>query len=187
VDRKQFLKTVCSVGLCGCAARLVEPPGVAAAGQAEVPDQRLAFARYQVANLVRFMAAGQAAPACVEALEQTGRECAKLGGLGARFKGDPQGYFATARKAWGTEFQWDKARGVVTVTVQEGPCGCALVDPKRTPSFWCSCSVGYQKESFSAIFGHPVDATLKESKLAGGKHCVFEVQVGREKVTDVGR
>lgn len=177
MERKTFLGTLCGLGVCGCVASLLEPPEARAADQAEVPDQRLAFARYQVAHLVRFMAAGPAVPACTEALERTGRECAKLGGLGAKFKGDPEGYFATARKAWGTEFQWDKAKGIVTVSVAEGPCGCPLVDARRTPSFWCHCSAGYQEESFSAIFGRPAHASLKESKLAGGRRCVFEVRL----------
>lgn len=178
MDRKVFLKTVCGLGVCGCVASLARPPQAPAAEPAEVTDRRLAFARYQVANLVRFMAAGAAVPACTEALERTGRECAKLGALGAKFKGDPEGYFAAAHEAWGTDFQWDKAKGIVTVAVAEGPCGCPLVDAKRTPPFWCNCSVGYQEESFAALFGHPVQATLKESKLAGGKRCVFEVRVG---------
>ncbi len=99
-------------------------------------------------------------------------------GLAAKFKGDPEGYFAASRKAWGTDFQWDKAKGTVTVAVAEGPCGCPLVDGKRTPAFWCNCSVGYRKESFSAVFGRPVEASLKESKLAGARRCVFEVTVG---------
>ena len=98
--------------------------------------------------MVGFMAAGTTAPACAEILEKTGRECAKLGGLAARFKGDPDGYFAAARKAWGTDFQWNKEKGIVTVAVAEGECSCPLVDSKRTPAFWCNCSVGYQKESF---------------------------------------
>jgi hypothetical protein len=177
VDRKAFLKTVCGLGMCGCVARLIDPPEALAAGAAEVPDQRLAFARYQVAKMVGFMAAGPTAPACADILEKTGRECARLGGLGARFKGDPDGYFAAASKAWGTDFQWNKEKGTVTVAVAEGECSCPLVDSKRTPAFFCSCSVGYQKESFGAVFGRPVQASLVESKLAGSKRCVFEITV----------
>jgi hypothetical protein len=178
VDRKTFLKTVCGLGACGCVARVFDGPDALAAGQTNAPDQRLAFARYQVAHLVRLMAAGPAAPACTEMLEKTGGECAKLGGLAARFRGNPDGYFTASRTAWGTDFQWDKASGVVTVTVPEGPCGCPLVDAKRTPAFFCSCSVGYQKEAFSTVFGRPVEASLKASKLSGSPRCVFEVRVG---------
>jgi hypothetical protein len=175
VDRKEFLKSVCSLGVCGCVAGLLDPREVLAATQADAPDQRLAFARYQVAKMAGFMAAGATAPACAEILQKTGRECAKLGQLGAKFKGDPEGYMATARKAWGTDFSWDKEKGVITVAVPEGECNCPLVDNKRTPAFFCNCSVGYQKESFEAVFGRPVQALLKESKLGGSKRCVFEV------------
>ena len=166
MDRKTFLKTVCGLGACSCLARVAAPAEAMAAGLAEpasneaarvaageaagdgasgagqTTDARLAFARYQFAKLVGVMAAGSAVRACVEILEKTGRECAKAGGLAARFVGNPEGYFATARAAWGTEFQWDKPSGLVTVAVAEGPCGCPLVDTTRTPAFWCNCSAG---------------------------------------------
>jgi hypothetical protein len=179
VDRKEFLKSVCGLGACGCALNLLGAPGPAAAAEAPakapVEDQRLAFARYQLAKMLGFMATGTSAEACAGILEKTGRECAKLGQLPVQFKGDPEGYFAVARKNWGTDFTWDKQKGVVTVAVAEGDCGCPLVDKKRTPAIWCNCSVGYQKEAFEAIFGRPVTARLMESKLSGGKRCVFEV------------
>jgi hypothetical protein len=175
VNRKEFLKSACGLGVCGCVLSVLDPSEVLAATTAQAPDQRLAFARYQVAKMVGFMAGGSTAPACAEILEKTGRECAKLGGLSAKFKGNPEEYFATAKKDWGTEFSWDKEKGIVTVAVAEGECGCPLVDSKRTLPFFCNCSVGYQKESFENVFGRPVKATLKESKLGGSKRCVFEV------------
>ncbi len=177
MNRKEFLKNACGLGVCGCVLGVLDLPEALAAAPAPVQDQRLAFARYQVAKMVGFMAADPAAPACARIIENTGRECAKLGGLSARFKGDPEGYFATAGKNWGTEFSWDKEKSVITVTVAEGECSCPLVDSKRTLPFFCNCSVGYQKESFETIFGRPVRASLKESKLGGSKRCVFEVMV----------
>ncbi len=189
MDRKEFLKSACGIGVCGCALNMLgaasllhaaEPAAKPAAGPPAAPapeDRRLAFARYQMAKLLGFMAADASAGTCAGILEKTGRECAKIGQLGATFKGDPERYFATAKKAWGTEFAWDKEKGVVTVAVAEGDCGCPLVDKKRTPAVWCNCSVGYQKESFEAIFGRPVQVSLKESKLGGAKRCVFEVRL----------
>lgn len=177
MDRKEFLKSACTLGVCGCALNLLGAANPLCAAETPTEDRRLAFARYQLAKLLGFMAAGAPAEACTGIIEKTGRECAKLGQLGAQFKGDPERYFAAAKKAWGTDFSWDKQKGVVTVAVAEGECGCPLVDMKRTPAVWCNCSVGYQKETFEAIFGHPVKATLKESKLSGAKRCVFEVTV----------
>ncbi len=178
MDRHEFLKTVCGLGACECALSLF---GRAESLQASpidaAADQRLAFARYQVAKMVGFMAADPAAQACTGILEKTGRECAKLGQLSPRFKGNPDAYFAAARKNWGTDFRWDKENGVITVAVAEGECTCPLVDSRRTPAFFCSCSVGYQKEAFETIFGKPVQAILKESKLSGSKRCLFEVRL----------
>jgi len=175
MDRKRFLKSVCGLGVCGCALNLLSTPSPLHAAETPTEDQRLLFARYQLAKLLGFMATDAPAEACAGILEKSGRECAKLGQLGVKFKGDPEGYFASAKKMWGTDFTWDKQKGVVTVAVAEGDCGCPLVDKKRTPAVWCNCSVGYQKESFEAIFGRPVRASLKESKLGGAKRCVFEV------------
>jgi hypothetical protein len=175
MDRKDFLRNICGLGACGCALSVIGVPDPLGAAETPTEDPRLAFARHQVATLLGFMAAGTPAEDCAGILENTGRECARLGQLQVRFKGDPEGYFAAARKSWGTDFAWDKQQGVVTVTVAEGDCGCPLVDRQRTPPVWCNCSVGYQKEAFETIFGRPVHACLKESKLSGSKRCVFEV------------
>ena len=175
MDRKEFLKNACGLGVCGCALHFLGASGALGAQEAGAPDPKLAFARYQVAKMVGFMAADAAREACVGIIEKTGRECARLSQLGAQFKGNPAGYLAAIKKAWGTDSSWDKGNGVITVSVPEGECGCPLVDSRRTPAFWCNCSVGYQKESFETVLGKPVRVTLKESKLAGSRRCVFEV------------
>ena len=175
MDRKEFLKGVCGLGVCGCALKFLDGTNPLYAAETSTEDQRLAFAQYQLAKMLGFMATDASAGACVGILEKTGRECAKLGQLGVKFKGNPEGYFDAAKKMWGTDFTWDKQKGVVTVAVAEGDCGCPLVDKKRTPAVWCNCSIGYQKESFEAIFSRPVQAVLKASKLSGAKRCVFEV------------
>jgi len=184
MNRKEFLKH-CGLGICGCAVGALGPREARAAstadpGRAAPPapsDQRLPFARHQLAKLVGFMAASPGAASCAQLIGKTGRECARLGGLGKGFPGNPAGYFAEARKAYGTEFRWDREMGVVTVTVPEGECGCPLVDARRMPAFWCNCSVGYQEEVFEAVFERPVEVSLKASKLMGSKTCVFEVRV----------
>jgi predicted hydrocarbon binding protein len=182
MNRKEFLKAACGLAACGC-ARAARPALAATEAEAkpavppEPPDQRLAFARYQVAKLAGFLAEAPAAAGCAELVRRTGRECARLGQLGATFRGRPEAYFAEAQKAYGTEFRWDKEKGTISVAVPGGPCGCPLVDARRTPAFWCQCSVGYQQETFEALFGKPVEVALRESKLGGSKRCVFEVKV----------
>jgi hypothetical protein len=189
VDRKTFLKTVCGAGVCGCIAHMVVGKASAEAAPAAVsstsapadpPDQRLALVRHQVAKLATAMSAAPASAGCAGMLMETGRECARLSGVLTQFKGNPEAYFAEAKKAWGTEFEWDKQKGVITVTGNESPCGCPLVDVKKTPAFFCNCSLGYQHAVFEAILGKPVRATLMSSKLAGAKRCVTEIHVTPE-------
>ncbi|MFN7959380.1 MAG: hypothetical protein U0P46_13790 [Holophagaceae bacterium] len=176
MDRKQFLTLACGLGACGCATKLAAGTrALEASGPPPADDPRLRFARHQVATLVGFLGSDLPVETCAGVIEKAGRECAKLGQLHARFKNDPEGYFAAGKKHWGTDFAWDRSTGIITVTVAEGPCGCPLVDAKRTPTLWCNCSVGYQKESFETVFGRPVKARLLASKLTGSKHCVFEV------------
>lgn len=177
MDRKEFLKSACGLGVCGCAVGMLSSAAPALATDPPAEDQRLQFARYQVSKLVGYLAAATTPEVTVGILQNTGRECAKVSQTSAEFKGDPERYFAAAKKAWGTEFAWDKAKGLITVTVAEGPCGCPMVSTKRTPAVWCNCSAGYQKETFETIFGKPVEVRLKESKLSGSTRCVFEVAV----------
>lgn len=175
MDRMDFLKSVCGLGACGCALNILGTRYSLRAADPPAEDQRLRFARYQLAKMLGFMAVDAPPETCIGILEKTGRECAKLGQLQAKFKGDMEGYFAAAKKNWGTDFAWDKLKGVITITVPEGDCGCPVVDRRRTPAVFCHCSVGYQKETFDTLFGKPVKACLKESKLGGSQRCVFEI------------
>ncbi len=177
MDRKEFLIKACGLGICGCAMSLASVPQPLAAQKSDEPDRRLVFARYQLAKMLGFMASDAPPAICAQILEKTGRECARVGQMPGQFKGDPDGYFAAAKKNWGTDFSWDRQNGVVTVAVAEGPCGCPLADSRRTPALWCNCSVGYQKVAFESVFGRPVHVSLRASKLGGAKRCVFEVRL----------
>ncbi|MEW6757941.1 MAG: hypothetical protein AB1347_06955 [Acidobacteriota bacterium] len=177
MDRKEFLKGLCGVGACGCVLNVLPVSGAVFAGDGAGSDQRLAFVRYELAKMIGFMAAETTPAACAGILQKTGRECARLGRVAERFKGDPEGYCAAIRENWGTETSWDREKGLLTVSVAEGECGCPLVDSRRMPDVWCQCSVGYQKESFETVFGKPVEVVLRESKLRGSKRCVFEVRL----------
>lgn len=177
MDRKDFLKGLCGMGACGCVLNVLPGAGAVFAQDGAASDQRLAFVRYELAKMVGFMAEDATAEACSGILQKTGRECARLGRVAAQFKGNPEGYCAAIRENWGTDTAWDREKGVLTVSVAEGECGCPLVDSRRMPAVWCQCSVGYQKESFETVFGKPVEVSLKESKLRGAKRCVFEVRL----------
>jgi hypothetical protein len=56
MDRKEFLKSACGLGVCACTMGLLGLPEPLQAGEPPAEDQRLAFVRYQLAKMVGFMA-----------------------------------------------------------------------------------------------------------------------------------
>jgi hypothetical protein len=71
----------------------------------------------------------------------------------------------------------DAAAGTIRVFDRSTTCTCPLVDQRLTPRNFCDCTIGWQKEVYSAIVGRPVDAILEESILRGGKRYVFRIQI----------
>jgi hypothetical protein len=64
-------------------------------------------------------------------------------------------------------------------TVPEKVCLCPMVESKPVglSKTYCLCSVGYVKEMFEQTFGKPVDVQLINSVLYGGKRCKFKITV----------
>jgi len=46
-----------------------------------------------------------------------------------------------------------------------------------TPPSVCECSLGWQKQAFSAVFGSPVEVEIKEPFLRGNPRCSFGIRV----------
>ena len=48
---------------------------------------------------------------------------------------------------------------------------------ERWDRSYCTCSLGWMKETFEAVMGRPVDVTLVESVKRGGQRCQFMIQL----------
>jgi hypothetical protein len=66
-----------------------------------------------------------------------------------------------------------------TVEVLCAECLCALVNegPARLSDTYCTCSLGWMKETFEMAAGIPVDVTLVESVKRGDQRCRFMIQL----------
>jgi hypothetical protein len=73
--------------------------------------------------------------------------------------------------------EYDDAKGTIRIVDKSPTCTCPLVRQNLTPPSFCDCTLGWQKEAYSAVVGRPVEATLEESILRGGKKCVFRIQI----------
>jgi predicted ArsR family transcriptional regulator len=184
MDRRELLKQSCGIGLCACAGAMI-PESLGLAADQQESDERRIFrlqwwqdhTKRQLVKLWELLEPHLDEATRNEIIEQLGRNCAKSLGWAEQCKGDPEAFFKRMQDSQNETFEYDKNKGIITVTTPERNCVCAMVDSKKTPPYFCQCSIGWQKESYEIILGKKVDVTIKESVLRGSKRCVFEVRV----------
>jgi len=72
--------------------------------------------------------------------------------------------------------EYDEKAGNIRVFDRGPHCSCPPVKEGLT-SAQCDCTLGWQRETYSAILGLPVDGAVEESILRGDKRCVFRMTV----------
>lgn len=173
MKRKEFVALALGLGASCCASAT----GLAQSGETKSPEledleRKIEFMQKRIARLIRALDE----PARQEVLETMGRECAKeSGSFLERFRGKPDEFLEEARKQWVESATYDREAGTVRIVGHSKPCACAFVKPGLTPADFCNCSLGWQKEFYSAIFGEPVDAELEQTVLRGASYCASRI------------
>ena len=182
VTRNEFLKC-CAAGACSCVALI--SPGLAA-GETSVPnlDQlqwQLEASRIRYAKLVSILEENLDEATRKKIFDSLGRECARQ--FRARtfdkYKGDLPGFLKSVEgpDGWAVKTEYDEKAGIIRVFDRGPHCTCPLVKEGLTSGSHCDCTLGWQRETYSAILGRPVDAAVEESLLRGGRRCVFRMTV----------
>lgn len=181
MKRDEFIRTACTLGVCSFAGLGLWAEDSARAQSNSNPEidelkWKLDFVRKRFAKLVGILDENLDESTRNKVFESLGRECAKLFmDLTGKFKGDPRGFLEEIKKRWAKETEYDEAAGRIRVVDKSSHCTCSLVDEQLTPPAFCHCTLGWQKETYAMILGQPVDAEIEESKLRGGKRCVFRI------------
>ena len=186
MKRNDFFKT-CGAGICGCGvlgsldpvavrADDTDAPAAAAADDDDQLKGELAGARERFAKLLSIMGEQLDDATRGKILQSLGRECARdYSPLFNKYRGDLQGFLAKIKTAWVERTDTNEKTGILRVVGKPSPCACPLVKIGRTPAEFCNCTLGWQKEAFSTVFGKPVTAEIEESVLRGGKRCSFRI------------
>lgn len=187
MNKRDFLKTTCSLGLCSCAAAVFGMPQAEQTPsdpeKEKLKDQnwrlnwRLDLAKKQFASLMKMLEPELDPAACKQIMEELGRNCAKSLGWAGQYKGNPEGFFEHMKKHAGEQLEFDRSGKIIRIVTPERDCVCPLVDSSKMPGSYCDCSIGWQKETYETILGKQVEVTLTESVLRGFKRCVFEVRI----------
>ena len=180
MKRDEFLK--CTVGMCSCAAYAMLPQSVSFA-QSGNPEMdalkwKVDAGQKRFAKLVKVLNDTLDEPTRKRVFESLGRFCAQDSRyLTDQYKGNVQGFLDLIQQKWVEKAEYDEKAGTIRIVDKSKTCTCPLVQESLTPSTFCDCTLGWQKETYSALLGKPVEAELEESLLRGGKRCVFRIRV----------
>ncbi len=180
MNRTEFIK--CTVGMCSCAALAFLPPESAQAksgnSETDALKWKLEAIHARFAKLISILNQNLDEPTKKRVFESLGRECAKqYSSLTDKYKGDIKGFLSYIQSQWVEKAEHDEMAGSIRITDKSRTCTCPFVQQGLTPGDFCSCTLGWQKETYSKILGKPVEAELEESLLRGGNRCVYRIRV----------
>lgn len=184
MNRKDFFKKACLLGACGCAAvpMLSMTNALATPGTKtdDKPDWRIGFMKDRFAKLVELISENVDSKIRDKMFEEMGRECARLGF--EYFKGhlsDIDTFIKKAEAEWAEKVTYDKdKKEIIHIGKQKKECFCPFVDNAKTPTDFCNCSLGWQKEMFEKVLNKEIpEAIIDSTVLRGGKSCNFTMKL----------
>ena len=167
ITRSEFMKC-CALGACSCSlvALYATGTGVAQSDHSEVDAlkaQRDAI-RIRCAKLLGILDEEVAPPTRKRIFERMGRACADQFRAITydKYKNDIRGFLVAiqASNGWAEKAEYNEKTGTIRIVDRSKNCTCALVEKGLTPSDQCECTLGWQKQTYSAILGKPVEAEL---------------------------
>ena len=182
MDRKNFLKKVCTYGACGCAA-MTFMPSLAAAEYKEIkedePDWRIGFMQKRMAKHIEHLSSKLDENTMNEIIEMLGRTCSSDGiEKYSNYKGNIKGFLEEVITKWGDTAEYDEENGIIKVIGKKrDSCFCPFVDKKLMSVEFCNCSLGWQKNTYETMLGKKVDVIMNETILKGSDRCCFTIKI----------
>jgi predicted hydrocarbon binding protein len=187
MNKREFIKNVCTIGACSCTLPVLSPEVI----EAQTDDDeckkakemnwrlewRINHAKNQFGMLLNKIEPEISPEVRDVILEEMGRNCAKSLNWAEKYKDNPEGFFKHMYEHSGENISFDDKKKKITVITKERDCDCPIVNSSKTPAYYCNCSLGWQKETYETILGKKVDIELKESVLRGSNRCVFEIKL----------
>lgn len=176
MDRKNFLKNACGLGICSCVGAVALTSNKAIAAEEQLTPWEKSFIKHRFAKLIDILDESLDETTKNEIIEKLGRECS-LNSMAQNYKGDVEGFFSEIHRRWGENASFDRETGIIRIETPERDCVCPLIDSKKISPSVCQCSVGWQTQTYESILGKKVEAKCLESVIRGSRKCVFEVKI----------
>ena len=143
------------------------------------PIDQKAFTQGWIKNLINSIDAHLDEETKRKLMESCGRSCARGGPVhvARECQGDLDRWVATLARWHGGEEYVQKEGDVVQVICSECLCPVAKDIPETLSDTYCSCSLGWMKETFGTVVGKPVDVELIQSIKRGAQRCEFVIRL----------
>jgi hypothetical protein len=197
--RREFTKSVCTLGACSCAGALMIGINKASGQQSTSSKpgdplekraiKRMEFADLWVKRFINVLDNTLDEETRKKVMMTNGKNCYQ-----EWIKSTGQQTEVVPYEKWVARVRENVKDGSVQIdgniiyfqymgsaeTGQAAPenvCLCPMVEskPAGLSKTYCLCSVGYVKAMFEQTFGKPVDVQLVDSVLYGGKRCKFKI------------
>ena len=177
MDRKNFFKSACGLGVCSCVGIGLLSTNNSYASSNEESDWKEKFIKNRYAKLIGILDSTLDENTKNQILENLGKECAKDPFMAQNYINNPDGFFKQIHDRWGENAFYDKENSLIRIETPERDCVCPLIDSKIISKSVCQCSVGWQTQTYTTILGKEVKARCVESAIRGSKRCVFEINI----------
>ena len=182
MNRKEFINSLCKLGVCSCAGI-----GLFAYDEVNAKDDneeikelkgKFKFTQYRIAKLIEIMYSTLEEKTCQEILEKLGRECGKVFEVYKKYRGNIEGYIDEVARKYHKEVKYDQISGrIEIISDKREDCVCSLATKEFTPPTFCDCSAGLFKEEYETVLEKSVNVGVIESVLRGAERCVFEISI----------
>lgn len=183
MNRKDFLKKTCGLGICGGLFMISDE--LFAVGQkfrekqSQEKDAHQKFFENWLTKMMENLEENFEKDDRIKLMEECGRNCAKGGAVQALKKAADGNFdkMLITLKKWLGEDNVKKNGDKVEVIFSK--CYCHLLEkgPEKLPETYCYCSQGWIKEMFESVVNKPVQVTIHETVKRGGDKCRFTVKV----------
>jgi predicted hydrocarbon binding protein len=185
MERKKFLKSACTVGLCSCfGIPAISPHKIHAQEKETDPEitklnKKMEFVHKRFAKLIEILNSKLDKDQKNQILEDLGRACAEMySAYYTKYENNLDGLLEDMQSGWDERVDYDQENQVITIIGKKTEnCFCALADKSLTPVEFCACSLGWQKGVFEAVSGKKAEVEILESVLRGGERCSFKIKL----------
>ncbi|MDC0584487.1 hypothetical protein OAO55_02025 [Bacteroidales bacterium] len=177
MDRKKFLKNVCSTGACACIATSLMPINTANASSTTNTNWKDKFIQSRYAKLIELLDDNLDEAVKNKIIIELGRECGRKT-YDQKYTHNIELFIEEIAAKWGDKITFDKDKGIIHMeSKQRQKCVCPLIDSSKISKSICQCSLGWQMQTYETIMGKKVEARIVESVIYGGNKCAFEIKI----------